>query len=87
MAVRSVGQLDVEEILGAVRGLLKVPARRFWVDYDEEADVLYLSFKRPQRATESELREDGVIVRTRAGEIVGLTILEASARQRPRRDP
>ena len=40
--------------------------RRFnklWIDYDEEADVLYLSFQRPQKATESEMRDDGVLLR------------------------
>jgi uncharacterized protein YuzE len=51
-----------------------------WIDYDEEADVLYLSFRRPQKATDSQMREDGVIVHTRGKQIVGLTILEASTR-------
>jgi len=49
--------------------------------YDEEADVLYLSFRRPQRATDSEVRDDGIIVRKRGKEIVGLTILDASTRK------
>jgi uncharacterized protein YuzE len=51
-----------------------------WIDHDEEADVLYLSFRRPQRATDSELRDDGIVVRKRGKEIVGLTILDASIR-------
>lgn len=80
MAVKSLTKRDLDNILGLLRGLLRLPARRFWVDYDEEADVLYLSFRKPQKATESELRDDGVIVRTRGGEVVGVTILEASAR-------
>jgi len=50
------------------------------VDYDDEADVLYLSFRKPQHATESALNEEGIIVRTRVKEIVGLTILNASTR-------
>jgi uncharacterized protein YuzE len=29
-------------------------------DFDEEADVLYVSFERPQGATDNELIEDGV---------------------------
>ena len=28
--------------------LIGFPVSRFWVDYDEEADVLYISFARPQ---------------------------------------
>ena len=51
-----------------------------WMDYDDEADVLYLSFQRPHRATDSELRDDGIVVRKRGKAIVGLTILGASAR-------
>jgi uncharacterized protein YuzE len=51
-----------------------------WIDDDAEADVLYLSFRRPQRATDSEMRDNGIIVHRRGNQIVGLTILEASTR-------
>ena len=37
----------------------------FWTDYDHEADVLYISFERPQKATDSKLRDDGVLLRYR----------------------
>ena len=60
--------------------LMDLPATKMWVDYDEEADVLYLSFQRPQKATDSEMRDDGIIVHRRGKRIVGLTILEASTR-------
>jgi uncharacterized protein YuzE len=52
-----------------------------WVDYDKEADVLYISFDRPQEATDSEMLEDGVILRYRSDKVVGLTILDASKRE------
>ncbi len=80
MALAAITKKDVTKILGAVDGFLKIPAKRFWVDYDEEADVLYLSFRKPQHASESDLRDDGVIVRKSRGEVVGLTILDASNR-------
>ena len=80
MALAALRKTDVNKILRAVDGLIHLPTHRFWVDYDEEADVLYLSFRRAQRATDSELRDDGVIVRTRGREVVGLTILDASKR-------
>ena len=80
MALAALNKKSMSKILGAVDGLIKVPARRFWVDYDEEADILYLSFRHPQKATDSELREDGVIVRKHADQVVGLTILDASKR-------
>ena len=51
-----------------------------WLDFDSEADVLYISFRRPQRASDSEMREDGIIVHRRGKQIVGLTILDASTR-------
>jgi uncharacterized protein YuzE len=71
---------DLAGILSIVPRLVKFPARRMWIDYDAEADVLYLSFRRPQKATESELHNDGIIVRRRGKQIVGLTILDASTR-------
>jgi len=49
-------------------------SRQIWVDYDAEADVLYLSFRKPQQATDSELDGD-VICPFRQGELVGLTII------------
>jgi uncharacterized protein YuzE len=71
---------DVLRYLKAVPHLVRLPVSKMWIDYDEEADVLYLSFRRPQRATDSELRDDGIIVRKRGKQIVGLTILDASTR-------
>jgi uncharacterized protein YuzE len=50
------------------------------IDYDKEADVLYISFKRPQKATDSEMRENGILLRYKGDELVGLTVLEASKR-------
>ncbi len=31
--------------------LLKLPYKQVWSDYDEEADVLYLSFRKPKART------------------------------------
>ena len=33
--------------------MLRLPAQQVWVDFDQEADVLYMSFRRPQRATKT----------------------------------
>lgn len=71
---------DVSRFLGAVAHLIKLPKRPLWIDYDDEADVLYLSFRKPQKATDSRMRDDGIIVHWRGKEIVGLTILDASTR-------
>jgi uncharacterized protein YuzE len=71
---------DVTRFLPAVAQLVKLPKRRMWIDYDDGADVLYISFRKPQRATDSRMRDDGIIVHWRGKEIVGLTILDASER-------
>ncbi len=80
MAVTTIQTKDITSILKAVPKLIELPATPMWVDYDAEADVLYISLRRPQRATDSEMRDDGVIVHRHGKRIVGLTVLEASSR-------
>ena len=48
------------------------------LSYDQEGDVLYISFGEPKPADDSDLTDEGVIVRLREGRIVGLTILNAT---------
>ena len=43
------------------------------IDYDEEADVLYISFGKPQPADDSEEVND-VIYRFRENELIGITV-------------
>jgi len=54
--------------------------RNIEVDYDREGDVLYISFGKPQEADDSDITEEGVIIRLKEGKIIGLTILNASKR-------
>ena len=54
--------------------------RNIEVDYDQEGDVLYISFGKPQEADDSDITEEGVIIRLKEGKIIGLTILNASKR-------
>ena len=51
-----------------------------WLSYDQEADTLYVNFRKPSHATDSDLTDDDVIVRYEKDEIIGLTILHASRR-------
>ncbi len=67
-------------ILQAMPYLIEFPTQRFWVDYDAEADVLYISLERPQKATDSTMTDEGILLRYREDRPVGVTILEASAR-------
>lgn len=57
----------------------KFPAAKLWLDYDAEADVLYISLQRPQKATETiEVEEEGILLSYRENELVGITVLDAS---------
>jgi uncharacterized protein YuzE len=58
-----------------------LPASQFVLDYDAEADVLYISMKHPQKATETiDLDDKGILLRYRGKELVGITVLNASRR-------
>lgn len=70
----------VQTVTQAIPLLLKFPMERFWVDYDRDADVLYISFKRPQQATDTTETEEGIFLRYRGKELVGITVLDASSR-------
>ncbi len=48
------------------------------ITYDREGDVLYISFGEPAPADDSDITDEGVVVRLREGRIVGLTILNAT---------
>jgi uncharacterized protein YuzE len=74
------GAVEVKKILTLVPEFLKVPYSRIWTAYDKEADVLYINFKKPSHADDSELTDDDVIIRYEKGEVIGLTILNASKR-------
>ena len=73
--------IDVREILNLTPPLLNKPFKRIWYSYDEEADVLYLNFKKPSHADDSVLTDDDVIIRYENGEIIGITVLHASKRK------
>ena len=70
-------------VFRAVPLLIDFPVQRFWVDYDREADVLYISFQRPQKATDTEMTDEGILFRYRGKQLVGITILDASTRSSP----
>jgi uncharacterized protein YuzE len=67
--------------LALAREIGNFPASTLWLDYDSEADVLYISLKRPQKATDTvDLDEQGILLSYRGRELVGITVLEASKR-------
>ena len=75
------GAVEVKKILTLVPELLEVPYSRIWTSYDKEADVLYINFKKPSHADDSEITDEDIIIRYEKGEILGITILNASRRK------
>lgn len=73
-------EVFVKRCLTMASEIINLPIERMWIDYDKEADVLYLSFRRPQSAKETIETDDDILIRKDGKEIVGLTILHASTR-------
>jgi uncharacterized protein YuzE len=80
MAVELLEEKSISYLLKAVANLVKLPKTHMWLDYDAEADVLYLHFEEKPSSTHSEMRNDGIILDYRGNRLVGLTILQASRR-------
>lgn len=68
----------VRNIFKAVPYIKKIGAKHIWFDFDEEADVLYISLKRTQNAIDTVILEDGVFLRLRDKKFVGITITNLS---------
>lgn len=59
----------------------KTPESSVWISYDREADVMYVNFRKPSVAADSELTDDDIIVcYDAAEEVIGFTVLHASQR-------
>ena len=71
---------DLADYLDVLPAVLRSPHRYIWSSYDAEADVVYINFKKPAHATDSELTDDDLLIRYEDDEIVGVTILHASKR-------
>ena len=72
---------EIRQFIDLLPVVLRSPHRFIWSSYDAEADVLYVNFKKPAEATDSELTDDDIILRYEDDEIIGMTILHASERE------
>ena len=70
---------ELDELKALLPYMLK--HKNFWSSYDEEADVLYLHFKKPNHTDDSEITENDIIIRYENDEVIGVTILNASQNQ------
>ena len=64
-------EAEVKKVLALVPELLEVPYPRIWTSYDKEADVLYINFKKPSHADDT---DDDIIIRYEKGEIIGFSM-------------
>lgn len=71
---------DIEIYLELLPYIQESPQQTIWLSYDQEADVLYVSFGNPIPATDSELTDEDIIVRYHGDQVIGYTILHASRR-------
>lgn len=76
--------MNAEDFIGKcmvmASDMIKLKTQHVWLDYDREADVLYISFRKPQRASNTIETDDDILIRKDGNMIVGLTILNASTR-------
>ncbi|MFN8384801.1 MAG: DUF2283 domain-containing protein [Anaerolineales bacterium] len=70
--------VDLNHVLTFVPQVLQLNQKNIWLSYDEDADVLYINFKKPSHADDSELLDNDVVVRYENEEMVGMTIMNAS---------
>ena len=75
-----VKSIQLEPYLRFLPSVKQLPHQSVWLTYDQEADVMYINFKKPSVATDSELTDEDVIIRYEGEDIVGFTILHASQR-------
>ena len=71
---------EINEWLKLVPAVKNSPHKYLWSSYDAEADVLYINFKKPSHATDSEMTDDDILVRYEGEEVIGLTVMHASTR-------
>jgi uncharacterized protein YuzE len=71
---------NLQDYLSLIPAVRMAPERYLWSSYDTEADVLYINFKKPSHATDSELTDDDIIIRFEGDQVIGYTVLHASKR-------
>ncbi len=78
--------IEMRNVYSALPPLLAVSSH-VWIDFDEEADVLYISFRKPQQAKDS-VMENNVVYHYDGEQLVGITIIGARAMlaQNPQRN-
>jgi uncharacterized protein YuzE len=80
-AKENMAELNLQNIIDLAPQLAGIPFQTIWSSYDAEADVLYVNFKKPSHADDTELTDDDILIRYEKGEVGGVTVLHASQRR------
>jgi uncharacterized protein YuzE len=75
---------SIQDYISLIPMLEQSSQNYMWFSYDDEADVMYINFKKPAFATDSELLDNDIILRYENKEIIGITILHAKERLKKR---
>ena len=79
MVTTALNPLKIPAYLNLANATKTLPKRNVWTFYDVESDVLYINFHQPALvADDSELTQEGILIRYQNDEIIGLTILNVS---------
>ena len=78
---QAVEMKSIESLKPLCRIIPRLPVGKLYVDYDKEADVLYLKFEEPANIYQSRLTDDDILMEyDESGRLVGVTMLDASRR-------
>ncbi len=70
--------MDEAEIMKLIPHVVRSSQNKVWMDYDKDADVLYISFVYPPDSVEHEEDENGIIRNyNKKGDLTGLTVIAA----------
>ena len=61
---------DIQEYLKLIPAVNRAPQHAVWLTYDAEADTLYVNYKKPSHATDSEMIDEDVIIRYAGDEVM-----------------
>lgn len=71
-------QALIKQFYPFINDVIKLPEKKISTSYDQKADLLYISFGKPDMADDTVPTNDGILVRKKGKKIVGFTILNAS---------
>ncbi len=71
---------DIRPFLDMVPTVRESPDQSVWLTYDTDADALYVHYRAPNLATDTELTDNDVILRYSGDDLIGMTVLHASCR-------